>query len=127
MKSERTKKMGIASFLLSFLSSALSIGPMIVYSVLSFTKAEASTGEKCMLLSMLCVGTILSLVCIINKYTPRCRIWLVLIGFYVCLDNIMGCILVIAITQILDELVVHPIAKAYRMKYTINKEMDKRV
>ena len=118
--------MFIAAVLLTVLSFVLAVGPLVVYAVQSFSESTATTTEKCVLLSMICVGTILSIVCILNKYTPRCRIWLVLIGFYVCLDNIMGCILVIAITQILDELVASPLAKAYRIKYTINKEMDKR-
>lgn len=122
----RTKKMLIAAVILTALSAMLSIGPLIVYAVKSFTENSATTGEKCILMSMICVGVILSLICVINKYTPRCRIWLILIGFYVCLDNIIGCILIIACTQILDELVVHPLARSFRAKYTINKEMDKR-
>lgn len=126
MASTRTKKLRLIAFLLTLLSILLTIGPLCVYSVKAFTNSQASSTDKCVLLSMLSIGTILSLVCIINKYTPRCRIWLVIIGLYLCLDSILGCILVIAITQVIDELIVAPIARRYREKLRINKEIDKR-
>lgn len=124
--SDRTKKLRAAAWILTLLSAVLSSGPLIVYSAKALVKSNATTTEKCLLLSFISFGVILSLVCVINKYTPRCRIWLILLGFYICLDNILGCILVLGITQILDELLVHPLAKAARQKYSINKELDKR-
>lgn len=124
--SDRTKKLRAAAWILTLLSAVLSSGPLILYSAKALVKSNATTTEKCLLLSFISFGVILSLVCVINKYTPRCRIWLILLGFYICLDNILGCILVLGITQILDELLVHPLAKAARQKYSINKELDKR-
>ena len=124
--SSRTKKLTITAAILTVLSFLLSVGPLVIYSVLAFQNAQASTADKCILLSMLSVGAILSIICIINKYTPRCRIWLVVIGLFLCLDYILGCILVIAITQILDELLVAPMARRMRHKLLINKEIDKR-
>ena len=123
----RTKKLGLAAGILTLLSIVLSIGPLIVYSVMAFNSAGATTVDKVTLLSMLSVGTILSLVCLINKYTPRCRLWIILIGLYVCLDSFIGCVLVMAITQCVDELLVCPLAKHYRNKRAINKEIDKRL
>ena len=126
MTSKYTKKLKVIALLLTLLSLLLSIGPLILYSTRALTNAQCDASDKCILLSMLSIGTILSLVCIINKYTPRCRIWLVIIGLYLCLDSILGCILVIAITQVIDELIVAPIARRYREKLRINKEIDKR-
>ena len=126
MRTKRTKHMLICAIVLTALSMMLSFGPIVVYAARSLLNSNATTADKCILLSMICIGTILSLVCLINKYTPRCRIWLVLLGFYVCLDNLVGCIIILAVTQFLDEMIVHPMAHSYRNKYTINKEMDKR-
>ena len=123
----RTKKFKLAAILLTVLSFCLSVGPLVVYSVIAFNSAGATTVDKVTLMSMISVGVIMSIVCVINKYTPRCRIWLVLIGLYVCLDNFIGVVLVMAITQCVDELIVHPLAKHYRNKYSINKEIDKRL
>ena len=123
----RTKKFKLGALICTLLSIVLSIGPLVVYSVMAFNSAAATTVDKVTLMSMLSVGVILSLVCAINKYTPRCRLWLVLIGLYVCLDSFIGCVLVMAITQCADELVVNPLAKHFRSKYSINKEIDKRL
>ena len=125
MMSDRTKKLKRAAFLLSAASFLLSVGPLLVYTVKALMSGSTTT-DKCLLLSCISIGVILSLVCVINKYSPRCRIWLILIGLYVCLDNIIGCIITLAITQILDELLVCPLAKIFRQKYSINKEIDKR-
>lgn len=122
----RTKKFKLGAWICTLLSIILSIGPLVVYSVIAFNNAGATTVDKVTLMSMLSIGVILSLVCAINKYTPRCRLWLVLIGLYVCLDSFIGCVLVMAITQCADELVVHPLAKYFRSKYSINREIDKR-
>lgn len=124
--SERTKKLRVKAWVLTILSVVLSVGPLVLYSVKAFMNSQASTNDKCVLLSLITVGVILSIVCIINKYTPRCRIWLILIGLYLCLDSILGTVLVIAITQVLDELLVGPMARRMRHKLLINKEIDKR-
>lgn len=123
----RTRKYGIFATFFSVLSVCLSIGPLVVYSAIAFNSAGATTVDKITLMSLLSVGTILSLVCLINKYTPRCRLWLILIGLYVCLDQFIGCVLVMAITQSLDELIICPLSKYYKNTYRINKEIDKRL
>lgn len=122
----RTKKLKITGLLLTVLSLLLTFGPLIVYLVLAYGNALAAPVGKITLTAMLGVSVILSFVCLINKYTPRCRLWLILIGLYMCLDNFIGCILVLAITQCLDELVVSPLARHYRSLHRINKEIDRR-
>lgn len=122
----RTKKLKLIAVLLTALSLILSLGPLVVYTVLAYNNAMATTVAKITLTSMLSIGVIMSVVCAINKYTPRCRVWLILIGLFLCLDKFIGCVLVFAITQCVDELVVCPLAKLYREKYRINKEIDKR-
>ena len=125
-RSERTKNLTVAAWFFSILSLILTWGPMIVYTVMAYQTASASVSDKVALTSLLSVGVIMSIVCLINKYTLRCRTWLVLIGLWLCLDSVLGCILVIACTQCIDEIIVQPIAKSYRHKLTINKEIDKR-
>ena len=122
----RTKKLRFCAYLYTLLSFILTWGPICVYTVMAYQSKTAGTTDKFVITSMLTIGVIMSLVCLINKYTLRCKHWLILIGLWVCLDNILGCILVIAITQIVDELIVCPIAKYYRNKLLINKEIDKR-
>lgn len=122
----RTKKLGLIAKILTLLSLLLSFGPLCVYLVLSYSSAVAEPVGKITLTAMLGVSVILSFVCLLNKYTPRCRLWLILIGLYMCLDSFIGCIFVLAITQCLDELVVGPLARHYRNLHRINREIDRR-
>ena len=126
MTTKRTKNLRIKAYLLTFLSLILSWGPLILYVTQAYLTKTAATSDKIILTSLLAVGVIMSIVCLINKYVLRCRSWLILIGLWLCLDKILGCILVIAITQCLDEIIVQPLARSFRNKLTINKEIDKR-
>ena len=122
----RTKKLGLIAKILTLFSLLLSFGPLLVYLALSYSSAVATPVGKITLTAMLGVSVILSFVCLLNKYTPRCRLWLILIGLYMCLDSFIGCILVLAITQCVDELVVSPLARHYRNLHRINREIDRR-
>lgn len=124
--SDRTRTLKKASILFTILSLVLTWGPIIIYTVMAYKSATASITAKVTLTSLLSIGVILSLVCLINKYTLRSRTYLILIGLWLCLDKILACILVIAITQLVDELITHPLSKYFRNKYIINKEIDKR-
>lgn len=83
--------------------------------------------EKVALSASVFIVIMLSAVAYVNKTTMRSRIWILLLGLYVCLDTILTPLLIIAITQILDEWIVSPLAKSYRNKLTINKQIDKRM
>lgn len=121
---KQTKLLAIIFTIVSFL---LTWTPIIVYTCLAYCSKTASTNGKVCLTMFISVAVIMSLVCLLNKYTLRCKNWLLLIGLWMCLDKILGCILVLAITQCVDELIISPLAKHYRNKYSINKEITKAV
>lgn len=122
----RTNHLRICAHFFSLLSIILTWAPIIIYVTMAYQSVTANVVDKITLTSLLTVGVIMSIVCLMNRYTLRCRTWLVLIGLWLCLDKILGCILVLAITQIVDELIVHPAANYYRHKLSINKEIDRR-
>lgn len=121
----RLKKMKLCAVIFTIFSFLLTWTPVLVYTCLAYMSKTASDTGKVCLTMFLSVAVIMSLVCILNKYTLRCKNWLLLIGLWMCLDKILGCILVLAITQCLDELVVSPLAKHFRTKVSINKEISK--
>lgn len=123
--SKRTKKLRRGVWVTNILSILLSFGPLISYIILAFKNSQSSTTDKCILLSMLSVGVILSGMAVFLKYIPKCSIWLIIIGLYLCLDNIIGTILVIAITQVIDEIIVVPVNRVYKNKLETNKEIDR--
>lgn len=56
----------------------------------------------------------------------RSRIWIIILGIYFCCDRFALAIILVSITQILDEVIVNPLYKKFKQKAIINKEFDKR-
>lgn len=123
--SARTRRYKVASIILSIMSLGLSWGPVIGYVVAALNKEEA-TGAKAVLLSCLSVSVIISVVCVINKIAPRCRFLIILAGIAVVLDTIDAAIIILAVTQATDELIICPIKKHVVELYKINREIDRR-
>lgn len=121
-----TKKYRTFSVIFGILSFLLTLGPIFYYIITGFIEADL-TREKVGLTCLVICALILSIVNIIMKYNIRSTIWLIVIGIYVCIDNIMPLLLMIAGGTILDEFIVSPLHKLFKTKYTINKEIDKRL
>ena len=60
------------------------------------------------------------------KLHLRSAIWLLVLGVYICLQNIQTLLIMVAVCTILDEIVFTPLHKKYKNLYIINKEIDKR-
>ena len=119
---KKYKKLYITCRVLSFVMVIL---PIIIYTILGFI--QGTIGHKlvlgtCLLLSMMFVA-----LNIITKHKIRSTIWIMLIGLYCACSNIIPLLIIIAVTTLVDEFVLEPLYKKYKNKYTINKEIDKRL
>lgn len=112
-------------WLFTIISLLLNIAPLATYTIIGLVSADLVV-EKVALTMTVFVVVILSLIALINKTTMRSRIWVILLGLYACLDYMLTPLLIIAITQILDEWFVNPAAKSFKNKLIINKQIDKR-
>lgn len=121
----RTKKYRCWAAILLIISILLNVAPIAAYTIIGFVQADLIV-EKVALTSTIFIVGIMSLVALVNKTTMRSRIWVILLGLYMCLDSFITPLIIIAITQILDEWFVSPIHKSCRNRYIINKEIDKR-
>lgn len=121
-----TKKYRRLFWLFTILSLLLNIAAPAYY-VFDGLMGDGIIIEKVALTTSVFIVIILSAVAYINKTSMRSRIWILLLGLYICLDTILTPLLIIAITQILDEWLVSPLAKSFRNKLTINKQIDKRM
>ena len=119
-----TKKYKTKHRLLSLLSLILTLCPILVFTVLAFINGEIH--QKLTLGCTLIIAIILVALNVIMKYHIRSTLWIVVLGIYTCMDNIMPLLLTIAICTIVDEFIVHPLSKKYKNLYIINKEIDKR-
>lgn len=121
-----TKKYRYWFWVLAALSILLNVAPLATYTIIAFISATAIT-TKVTLTMTLMVVFVLTLVSWVNKITLRSRLWIVLIGLYIALDYIMVPLIIIAICQVIDELIVCPCKNVCQRRLEINKEMDKRL
>lgn len=126
MTSTATKKYRTWLVVITIISFLLNIGPLATYVVIGLCSSTLLI-EKVALCSTVFVVLILTVVAAINKLVMRSRVWVLLLGLYLCLDYFIVPLVIIAVCQVLDELVFHPLRKHYKTKLTINKEIDKRL
>lgn len=119
-----TKKYKAIYRLFSLLSVLVLLAPLCYYGVSAFITGVVV--EKIALGGFAMAAIVLTLFNLMMKANLRSPIWLVLIGIFLVLDNILPLIIMIAVGTILDEFVLSPIARKYRNLYTINHEIDKR-
>lgn len=122
--SEITKKYKKQRNLWRAVSLLLLVTPILIYTVLAFVYGEFGqkiTMGMCLLIAIIFVG-----INALFKANIRCTLWVLLVGIYVCINNIVSLIIIMAITTALDEFIATPLAKYYANKYSINYEIDKR-
>ena len=123
--SEITKHYRVCHRIFLILSLLLNICPLAVYVIKAIVEADL-IHEKVTLTATVFAVLILTCVSLVNKVALRSRLWILLCGIYICLDNILGPLIVIAVCQVLDELLVSPLKKSAKTKLVINKQIDRR-
>ena len=118
------KKLSILTFLLSAICS---LCPILIYVIKAFVDKDVQEVNKYTLGIMCSVALVITLINIVAKLHLRCIPWILLLGIYVCLKDITALLVIMAITTIIDELILVPLHKSFKNKYTINKEIDKRL
>lgn len=120
-----TKKYRLIAAILLIASILLNVAPLGYYTIDALLSADL-VAEKVKLCMTVFVVLIMSIVSWVNKTTSRSKVWVIIIGLYLCLDHFLTPLLLIGITQIADEWIVSPLHRSARNKYTINKQIDKR-
>ena len=123
-KSDITKKYQRLAILFHALSIIVLVAPLAYYIILGFINGE--TTEKFTLGITFVIAVILFIINVLFKYHIRSTLWILVLGIYFCMDNILPLLFMVAIGTILDEFVLTPLYKSYKNKCTINREIDKR-
>lgn len=124
MVSEQTKSIKAKMIICQCLSILLSVLPITIYVIKAFI--EGGVTQKLGISLLAIVAVVLTIINILFKYSIRSTIWILLLGVYICLENIVPLLIIIAICTILDEFLITPLYKKFRGEFTINKEIDKR-
>lgn len=119
-----TKKYKNKLNFIRLLSFALTVLPVILYTILGFY--NGSIGEKVSLGICTLLAIMFVIINVMFKYHIRSTLWIMLIGIYICIDNIIPLLITMAASTIIDEFVLVPLIKKYKDKYIINKEIDLR-
>ena len=119
-----TKKYKIKLNICRLLSFTLTVLPVIIYTIMGFI--DGTIGEKVSLGICVILALIFVLINVMFKYHIRSTLWVLLIGIYVCIDNIIPLLIIMAATTIIDEFVLVPLINKYKNKYIINNEIDLR-
>lgn len=122
--SETTKKYQTGYWICTVISWLLVLGPLICYAFYGFCNAEVE--QKATLALTVIAAAFLTVLSMLMKFHIRSTMFILLLGIYVCIKNILPLIIIISICTILDEFVVTPLQKMYHNKLIINKEIDKR-
>lgn len=120
-----TAKYKKIALILGILSILLTVGPMLAYITVGFLSAKLVVQKVTLAASVLFVG-LLTIVSIINKRALRSRVWIIAFALYAVLDHYLALIVVFGVCQIVDELAVAPLARWYREKWHIHREIDRR-
>ena len=119
---EKTKHLRTGKAIMHIISIALCYLPLLIAIVTGFTYNE---GVGKVTMSICCVfALLLTVINIIAKYSVRSTMWIMFIGIYTVLDNVMPYLIAIAICTVLDEFLVSPIYHSLKNRYIINKEID---
>lgn len=94
----------------------LQLGPIFYYFCYALTNVKTTTGGVSFtFLSLISIG--MAVAAAIHGRVSRSSLWIMLIGFYIVLDNVMGPLMVIATCQVLDEIIARPVRARLREKY----------
>lgn len=119
---EKTKKLKATRNALGLISFLLCYMPLLVALGIGFS--YTSDAGRVSLTISCAVALLLTIINTLMKYSIRSTMWVLLLGIYLALDNVMPYLIAIAICTIVDEFIISPIYRNTKNKYTINKEID---
>ena len=121
---DRTIKFKKSKIVLGIISFLSCYTPLFVALFVGFSYTN-NVGKISLTISC-ALALLLTIINAIAKYSIRSTMWVMLIGIYIALDNVMPYLIAIAICTIIDEFIISPLHKKYKNLYTINKEIDAR-
>ena len=124
---EKTTKYRQIYWILFAISIALNFVPLFVYIIKGYASASVSETKKVTLTFSIMVALVLCIYNILAKKHLRSVIWILLLGVYFTVQKIELLLFLMAICTIIDEFLVEPLVKKYKLKYKTNAEIDSRL
>ena len=125
-KSKTTKKYAKLAVIFTLLSFLCVFAPALIYVGIGLATATLVV-QKFALTATIAMVLVFTMVSAVTKWVFRSKIWLIILALFFVLDKFLVMVFVFAITQIADELIIAPLARHFRNKASINREIDKRL
>lgn len=120
-----TKTYKFKKNLMFLLSLLCSFGPLIVFTIMGLVQGEGR--EKICLTMTAIASIIMGLVCVLRKIHLRSTLYILMIGLWIALDNLLPFIITLMLCTMLDEIIFTPLHRRFREDYHTNKQFDKRM
>ena len=125
--SERTNKLKKRVGLFHFFSFVCNFVPLLIYLIIGFSSGDIHKGQKIFLSFTFIMAIILLIINLIMKYHLRSPIFIILMGIYYALNNILTLMILVSIGIIIDEFIIQPCLKKWKTQLIVNKEIDNRL
>ena len=102
------------------------ICPLLITIGFAYANQAAPTHEKVALTGCISIALVLTIFNIITKKHLRSPLWIIVIGLYVIVDNLLPLIIILAIATVVDEFILTPLINHYKTKLIADKAMDER-
>lgn len=123
--SKTTKKYRRAYWILTAISWALVLGPLIFYVIYGFITGGTVEKFSLGITTMAAIG--LTAFSIVFKKHIRSTFFIILLGIYLAIREITVVLIILSVCTILDEFLIAPMQRSYREKLVINKQIDRRM
>lgn len=125
-----TKKTRRKLWILRIIDMLLLFLPLAVYVVIALTNntlVKTTDVQKVTVDICVIVAAILAVINVLAQKRLRCPIWIILIGLYIAVNELLlPLIVILAVTTVLDDLVFTPLIDKYRTKLISSKAIDER-
>lgn len=125
--SEHTRQARRLLWLYRILDWIILFAPLIIYICIAFSNDGVTKIGKIGLVGSVMIALILTLANVLAQKRLRCPIWIILLGLFVAIrDMLLPLVIILAITSVIDDLLLTPIISYYRTKLIANKAIDDR-
>lgn len=125
--SKATKRAYLAVWICRIVEFFLLFLPITIYIVMALLNKGVGDLKKVVILCTVAIVIILGLFNIIAQKHLRSPLWILFLGLYMAVDNLIPLIIINAVALIIDEFIVAPLLKYYKSKTVANKAIDDRL
>lgn len=101
--------------------------PLIIYVIMALASGGVAAVGKVAVVGSVMVAGILTAINVIAQKRLRCPVWIVLLGLYIAMEEVLlPLVVILAITSILDDLVFTPLIQKWYTRLQSSIVVDER-